>query len=458
VGAGLAGLTAGARAAELGLRVLVLEQGSGEAYPCNSRYCFGIVHAAHRDLKLPRAELEAAMRRTMAVHANDALISAVGEDAARMIDWLRAQGGKFMRNPTRLWTMAPPRPLSTALVWRGRGPDYMLRTLAAALRKHGGELRYGVRATRLLVSNGACTGVAAEAEGKPLEIAASAVVIADGGYQANSQMLRKYVSPHPERLFPRHAGSGNGDGLAMALAAGADGVGLDCFYGHLLSVDAFVRDDLWPYPQLDAVAGAGILVGADGRRRLDEGKGGIYLANGLARTGEARAVVVCDAAIWDGAGRQHQIPPNPLLERHGGTIFRAGTVAELAARCGLPVVALEETIERYNAAVRDGNCGKLDPPRSVAIRPLPIAVPPFIAIPVCAAITNSMGGIAIDSRGRALTPEGTPIAGLYAAGAATGGLDGGPDAGYVGGLVKAVFGLRAAEHAAQRLRLPAEVA
>ena len=38
----------------------------------------------------------------------------------------------------------------------------------------------------------------------------------------------------------------------------------------------------------------------------------------------------------------------------------------------------------------------------------------------------------------------------YAAGAATGGLEGGPEVGYVGGLVKsAVMGLRSAENIAQ---------
>ena len=43
-------------------------------------------------------------------------------------------------------------------------------------------------------------------------------------------------------------------------------------------------------------------------------------------------------------------------------------------------------------------------------------------------------------------PQDTPIAGLYAAGACTGGLEGGPQTGYIGGLLKAgVMGLRAAQ-------------
>ena len=72
-------------------------------------------------------------------------------------------------------------------------------------------------------------------------------------------------------------------------------------------------------------------------------------------------------------------------------------------------------------------------------------------MPICAAITNTMGGIVVDGRARVLDVNDRPIAGLYAAGSTVGGLDGGPHAGYVGGLIKATFGLRAAETIAGKL-------
>jgi len=89
--------------------------------------------------------------------------------------------------------------------------------------------------------------------------------------------------------------------------------------------------------------------------------------------------------------------------------------------------------------------------------PRPIETAPFFAIPICPGITNTMGGIAIDGHGRVRradnSPGGSVIAGLYAAGGCTGGLEGGGALGYVGGLIKAcVFGLRAAEDAARRMR------
>ena len=52
-------------------------------------------------------------------------------------------------------------------------------------------------------------------------------------------------------------------------------------------------------------------------------------------------------------------------------------------------------------------------------------------------------------------PQDTPIAGLYAAGACTGGLEGGGNAGYSGGLTKSsVFGMVAGESIARALGRP----
>jgi fumarate reductase flavoprotein subunit len=77
-------------------------------------------------------------------------------------------------------------------------------------------------------------------------------------------------------------------------------------------------------------------------------------------------------------------------------------------------------------------------------------------VPLCAGITYTMGGVAIDAGGRVCHVSGGTIPGLYAAGSATGGHEGGPCAGYTGGLMKALtFGLAAAESIVVRHREPA---
>jgi fumarate reductase flavoprotein subunit len=457
IGGGIAGLVAAVRAAELGLSVALLEQGTGLRYPCNTRFSGGILHAAYHDVTRPADELRAIIGKATRQAASAAVTDAVATDARRLLAWLRGHDVRFMRvGPLEAhrWCMAPPRPIVPGLIeWEGRGPDAMLRGLAAALRARGGEVVLGARARALVTRDGQCRGVIADAADGTQRFAAPAVVVADGGFQANADLFRRWIGPAPERVLQRGAATGRGDGLLMAADAGAAIAGTNCFYGHLMSRAALTDRRVWPYPELDGVAASAIVVGPDGTRIVNEGLGGIAIANALARLPDpASATIVCDRAIWDGPGRSARIPANPFLERYGGPLARADSLAGLAQRIGVPGDALVATIERYNAALASGRTDALAPPRNAdKVRPWPIATPPFIAIPLCVGITHTMGGIVVDGDGCALRPDGSRLAGLYAAGSATAGLEGdagGGHVGYVGGLVKAVLGLRAAEHVA----------
>jgi fumarate reductase flavoprotein subunit len=122
----------------------------------------------------------------------------------------------------------------------------------------------------------------------------------------------------------------------------------------------------------------------------------------------------------------------------------------LAAKAGLQAAALVETVRQYNDAVALRRIDDLGMPRSTGkSTPLPIASPPFYAAPLCAGITGTMGGVIIDGNAQATRADGKPFAGLYAVGTPVAHLEGGPRAGYVGGLCKGfVLGLLAAEHIA----------
>jgi fumarate reductase flavoprotein subunit len=77
---------------------------------------------------------------------------------------------------------------------------------------------------------------------------------------------------------------------------------------------------------------------------------------------------------------------------------------------------------------------------------LPVVAPPFYAVPLAAGLTYTMGGIEIDALARVVGQNGAHIPGLFAAGSCTGGVEGGPLSGYIGGYLKAVgLGLIAAE-------------
>lgn len=455
IGGGFAGLCAALRGAELGLRSAVIEAGENDGYLCSSRWAGGIFHVSYHDVRLNPADLLAAINRQTGGEADPELAAAVADNAARTVDWLANRGAEFVQGSPINWhrfTLAPPRAAVAGQDWRGRGPDRLLGELRRRFEMHQGQMLFGARADGLRIAHERCVGISAQRRNGRIDIGAGAIVIADGGFPGDAELFRRHIGPRPDRVLMRHAGSAIGDGLRMAEAVGAAVTPLDRFYGHLLSRDAMSNPGLWPYPQIDAVAAAAIVVDAAGKRLLDEGLGGISIANELARLGDPLcATVICDNPIWESAGRAAQIPPNPQLLAGDGTLHRAETLAELADIAGLPRERLEETVAGYNDAVRNGRLAALAPPRATRSGPpRAIETPPFFAIPICVGITNTMGGIAIDGHARVKRPDGTTIDGLYAAGGTTGGLEGGGALGYVGGLIKAcVFGLRAAEDAAR---------
>ena len=451
VGGGLAGLTAANRAAQLGLTVAVLEKGADDRYLCNTRYTGGTVHICLTDIMSGEAAHVESIER-LCDDARPDLVRAVARNAERAVRWLQGEGSKFIKasaSPHHRWVLAPPGRTRPGLDWEGRAGDVLLRRLGDNLTERGGALFRGARARDLIVADGRCVGIAADIAGEPQSYSSSAVVLADGGYQAAPDLLKAHISSAPERLHQRNAGTGTGDGVRMAQDAGAASVGLNRFYGHLISLDALTNDNLWPYPYFDSLIGTAILVDGEGDRIDDEGLGGVHAANAVAGLADPQsAFVVFDQDIWEGAGKGGLISVNPHLIREGGTLHRADSVAELALLIGAK--RLGQTIERYNQAVESGAIEALSPPRTtLKAMPEPIRTAPYYAAPVCAGITYTMGGIAIDGDARVLRADDSPIEGLYAAGTTTGGLEGGSASGYVGGLSQSVItGLLAAEHVA----------
>ena len=452
IGGGIAGLVAGLRACELGLRPVVLEKGTG-TYLCNTRLTGGTFHLCSQDVLSDAAVLNDIIRKKSPT-AVPAIAAAVSGEASRLVGWLKSVGVRFVSTgpaPAYRNVLSPPRIPKPGLHWQGRAGDVLLRTLEARLRSLGGNMMLGARAVELLTSAGRCTGVVAEINGSKERFEADAVVLADGGFQGNLDLLKKYVSPRPDRVFQRGASTAIGDGLQMAEAVGAKLTSLESFYGGVLSRDATTRADLWPYPLLDPLCALGLVVNGAGRRFADEGISGVYMANQIAKLDDpGSAFVIIDDAIWNGPAREYIIPANPYLALANGTSFRAGTVEGLARLASLPEQALRETIDEHNRAFASDFTTALSTPRTTSpTRPWKLGSGQLHAIPLIAGITYTMGGIATDDRGRVLDRNDQPIAGLFASGTTTGGLEGGPTVSYVGGLTKSgTMSLRVAEQIA----------
>lgn len=453
VGGGIAGLIAANRAAQFNLKAVVLECGEVDKYLCNTRFTGGTLHICMREITLD----EETLRQTILESGGDFIApdiaQVIAREGRRVVRWLQDEGMRFMRasaSEYHKWVLAPPGRSRPGLDWEGRAGDVLLRTLEERLHDRGGRVVRGSRARTLVMDGARCVGVLAQQGGGEITYSAGAVFIADGGFSGNAGLVGRYISRQPERLKQRGAGTGKGDGLCMAEAAGAALVGMDRFYGHMLSIDAMKNDRLWPYPYLDSLVTAGIVVDASGRRFVDEGRGGVYVANAVAALDDPQsAQVIFDQAIWDKAGRNGLIAANPHAEREGATMHRADTLDALAVLARVPAEALKRTILQYNESVfGKEQPGALSPPRyGKKHDPFPILKGPFYALPMCVGITYTMGGVRVNAHAQAMRRDGSPIEGLYALGSAAGGIEGGPNVAYVGGLAKAgVTALVAAEH------------
>lgn len=442
VGQGGAGLCAALAAAEaarssgLAIRVTVLEKASEPEAGGNTRWTPANMRMAASDRVEPsfvRDLLEATQGR-----GDESYFSKLAAEAPATLKWIAALGVDFHQPPYYL-ARGPSR------IQPVGGGEAVHRALSRAAQAAGVAFRYSCAAKELVLNGEAIEGVRLPS-GET--IAADAVVLACGGFQANAAMMREHFGAGGESLplLAHRARFNSGDGIAMARSLGADESG-DWNGMHAEPVDPRSRGPapvmlLYPY---------GIVVDRAGRRFFDEGRGLVHetwewLARHIHFSVEGgRAYAILDSRVleipdWQRATRS-EVPPH-----------RAQSLARLAREIGVDAPGLAATVSAYNAACTadagrfdatrcDGlkASGALLPPKSNWARA--IEVPPFLAWPLVGAVAYTFGGIATDARARVLK-GGAPFPGLYAAGEITGHFYGtAPNA--VAVLRALVFGRRA---------------
>jgi tricarballylate dehydrogenase len=307
-----------------------------------------------------------------------------------------------------------------------RGGVGIVDGLAGILeRRRGAEILYGTEAVRLRVSaEGRVDGVVVRGrDGLLRPVGAGAVVIACGGFEGNPEMLTQYLG---ERacdlpLIAPTVKNNRGDGIRMAIEVGADTAGqFDMFHGEPADARSSKPDAVvYAYP-------FGIVVNGAGRRFYDEGKDSFdstfeELAFEIWRNQQQRAFFIGDQTTL----AIENVDKIILTDRPPVT---AGSITELALLLGLDPDVLAHTVAEYNAAIapgkintriRDGKAAVgLEPPKSNWA--FALDSPPYIAYPLTCAITFTFGGVRTDVHARVVTPSGTAIPGLYAAGEVTG--------------------------------------
>lgn len=437
VGAGMAGLTVARRLAELGIRNLVLERGQVLGEKSNTGISGGILHVAWAGMNRPSSVLNKHLQEATDGHIDSELAAAFAANAGRALGWLVDKGVPMVvkgPNDEPVHALVPREPRQLASEYNpARGPARALNILLEGIDERMSTIVLGARAESLHPSEGERWSITLDVDGEKREVVTQNVVFADGGFQANKEMLTRYVGPHASYALPRCNTGGTGTGLSLLLEQGAAAVGLSRVYGHTLAASATTIRTVWPQPTVDALCLSGLLVDRVGRRYPTLAENGVQLVNELVRTEDPRGfTAIFDQTTWDSYREETPyggVAPNPTLIDEGAEIRIAGSIDQLGHACGFDSSIFVDSAAEH----RRWRASGLD-------------VAPFYALPIIPGITFTMGGARIDNEAAVLDLEGQRIPGLWAAGSTAGGLHGGPRGGYVGGLAAGlVFGLLAAE-------------
>jgi fumarate reductase flavoprotein subunit len=437
-------MVAARRLQQLGVAPTVLERGDTEGGANSARISGGLLHVAMAAMDEKPDNLYRRLMEETDGEIDPSLARVYADNAGRATEWLAAEGVEIKPKSDvacQRFALYPHELANARRIVPTRGPDRMMMTLYRAVRGDGGKIILGASAESLgRAANGGWT-VTYRSGGRAHERTARAVVVADGGFQANAEMLSRYVGPNAAQCLLRAMPSATGAGLRMLMGVGAKAVGLGRVYGHMVSADALHNDTLWPYPSVDRLCLQGVLVDRRGDRFATRATDGVRLVTELARTEDPRGYcLIFDEALWRTAGKDNPYGtpvPNADLAERGGRLVSAGSLSELAHAVGLAPAQLERAVAGHN-----GDPGRIE-----------LGTAPYYAMPVIPGITFTMGGVKMGPGGQVLDEVDRPIPGLFAAGSATGGLHGGPRGGYVGGLAAALtFGLLAAEAIAASTR------
>lgn len=453
VGAGNAALSAALAAREQGASVIVLEKapehlrggntyftGGGFRFPYNGledirRLIPDMSEAEAEQVDVgayPQAEFYSDLMRVSEGLADQDLIDTLVKQAYPTMLWLREQGIRFalmygrqafkQDGKFRFWGG-----LIVESVGAGKG---LIDGLIPIAERQGVRIRYGAAARELLQdSRGRVRGVLVQDAEGLREVDGRAVVLACGGFEANSEMRTRYLGQGWELAKVRGTQFNTGDGIQMALRAGA------MPYGHWSGCHAVAWDlnappfgdrkiaDLFQkhsYP-------FGIIVNIHGQRFVDEGadfRNYTYARYGREVLFQPQRVAfqIFDAKV------KHLLRDEYKIAQV--TKASADTLAELADALGIDRKGLEDTVRRFNAAVQPGDFNPTvkDAKGTAGITPpksnwaLPIDTPPFEGYAVTCGITFTFGGLRIDRECQVIDTRGEAIPGLYAAGELVGGL------------------------------------
>lgn len=263
--------------------------------------------------------------------------------------------------------------------------------------------------TLYLSPDGAVVGV--EVDGPGVErslIGARNVILASNGFAANRELVAQYCGEIAGAAYFGALGS-EGEAVLWGRHLGARLANMQAYQGY--AAVAYPHGSLLSWTTIEK---GGFLVNAAGERFGNEDVGySDYARHVLAQDTDVYAVF--DEAIMALASKEDEF--RELVELGG--LKKADSVAELAARFGLPAASLAATLADFNAAA----AGQPDRHGRQRFGMAPLTGRLWICR-VTPGLFHTQGGLAVDNDGRVLRQDGSIIPGLFAGGGAAAGISG----------------------------------
>lgn len=500
VGSGNAGFSAALSASQSGARNVLLIDKCPESWAGgNSYFTAGAYRIAHNGLSsiLPlvdnvspeKAELIDLpaytevdflndMKKVCGGRSDEHLSKTLVNESGEAIKWLKENGVRFWLSFNRQAYEVDGR----IKFWGGlclRTPDggkSLIEDHQRIAKAHGVRTCYSTALTDLH-RDGSSVVATVDCEGTQHEIRAGAVILAAGGFEANSSMRSQYLGPGWDMAYVRGTPYNTGDVLSLAftkLGAQPYGNWSGCHsvaWDASSCVDPHTGDRLASNEYTKSGYPLGLMLNVEGERFVDEGidlRNYTYAKFGRAILQQPEHVAF---QVWDsrtsGMLRSEEYRPERAEHIVGETIEE---LAEACAQKGLKnKAAFIETIKNYNTAVqahrktnpnftfdpsiKDG-LSTANLPLAKSNWALPLDKGPFLAVKVTCGVTFTFGGLKVDPQTTAMLSRvnGRDVPGIYCCGEMMGGLFYGNYPGGSGLTSGTVFGRRAGRAAAERVK------
>lgn len=413
IGGGAAGMTAAIKAAQKGVKVILLEkmdllggtsvmagvgtQAGGSKLqlakenPYTADEFFEYLKGlGHKEEKIPTAApISEDYAYTLAYRSGE------------MMDWLSEIGLPMQA------TAEHSNAHSLSSKENGLFGEQLVRALKEQLTAAGVEVRMASRATEIVMENGAVAGVKVSSPNGDYTIRTSYAAICTGGYGGGEEALKAFA---PSRLgyVSTEAVSNTGDGLFLAHNAG----------GALTDVEAITYRTI--ATGIDNVGGAiglhnavnagAIYVNSEGKRFVNEAGAAEDVALAIQAQQGGEAWVVMDQAAMD---ERFNVSGLYIPGTYDRIFTKADTLDELAEKMNVPAETLKETVAAYTEAVKAQSDSAFGRDKFLLST---LENGPYYACSGKPSNHICAGGIVTDGKAQVLTEAGEAIPGLYAAG------------------------------------------